>query len=332
MRENRSRAISRRRTAAVGLTALAAASTAAAAAAPAAAAAATSATKSHTVDITAVKDSYRVDTHGAVPAGLVKIRFTDHGTVNHQAQLFRLNNGVTFQQWQHDLHSANPNKALIVDAAPAGGTAQVTPHNNQTVWGALQGGTYVIACFVPGPGGVQHIFMGMYASFDVQGRVSQATLDKVHPSGDVDGVIDGHDMTYTMPKVIQDGGLYRFQDTDAMDTHELNFGKLAPGKTVDDAKAWFAATAAAHAPVPMPGAMPTAMPGTAPGHSMPPAGKPGPPPFTFEGGFGAQVPGGGGWFKADVDPGEYIAFCLVPDDKTHIPHAAMGMVVGFTVK
>ena len=101
------------------------------------------------------------------------------------------------------------------------------------------------------------------------------------------------------------GGLYRFQDTDAQDVHEINLGKLLPGKTVADAKAWFAGLAT-------------------------PGGPVGPPPFTYFGGFGAVLPGNGCWFRADLKPGAYVAFCLVPDDTTGIPHAATGMVVGFT--
>jgi hypothetical protein len=78
-----------------------------------------------------------------------------------------------------------------------------------------------------------------------------------------------------------------------------------PGKTVADAKAWLAGLAT-------------------------PAGPAGPPPFVSSGGYGGELPGGG-WLKLDAEPGNYVAFCLIPDDKTGFPHAAMGMVVGFTV-
>jgi len=102
------------------------------------------------------------------------------------------------------------------------------------------------------------------------------------------------------------GAVIRFDDTDAADPHEVNLGKLLPGKTVADAKAWFVANAA--------------NPATS-----------GPAPFTFMGGHGADLPGHGGWFRVEADPGQYIAFCLVPDDQTGMPHAAMGMVVGVTI-
>jgi hypothetical protein len=258
-----------------------------------------------TIDIAAVDDSYSIHPHGAVHAGLVRLRLFDYGQMDHQAQLFRLNDGVTYQKFVTDLQSPNPNQALFGDAVPTGGTTPVTSHGDQTVYQALQGGTYVVVCFVPGPDGVPHFVKGMYAPFTIAGTATPAQLAAVHPTH-VDGVIQAHDMTYTMPAVLHNGGLYRFQDTDAEGIHEVNLAKLLPGKTVADAKAWFASLAT-------------------------PAGPTGPPPFTYSGGFGAELPGNGGWFQADVTPGAYIAFCLVPDEQTGIPHAASGMVVGFTV-
>ena len=269
---------------------------------------ASSLTRAHTVDVigtdNGMTDSFVVDTHGTVPAGLVKLRFQNRGTMNHQAQLFRLHDGVSYAKFLADLHSANPFVALFVDSSADGGAAVAGPHGDQTVWEPMQGGTYAVVCLVTGSDGIPHFEKGMVAELTVSGHKTPQQLAAVHPAGDVEGVITAHDMTYTIPSVIRDDALYRFKDTDAQDTHELTFGKLLPGKTAADAKAWFASFAN-------------------------PGGPSGPPPFTFSGGFGGVLPGGGGWLRADVEPGNYVAFCLVPDDKTGLPHAAMGMVIGF---
>jgi hypothetical protein len=294
----------RRTGTAVGLAAL----LAAASLAGAAPADASSLTHAHTVDIvgtnTMTTDSYRIDTHGTVPAGLVKIRFRNLGTMDHQAQLFRLNDGVSWTKFLTDLHGPNPFVALFGDSAAAGGAAVIHAGGDQTVYEAVQGGTYAVICLVS-DNGVPHFDLGMIAELAVAGSETPQQLAAVHPEGHVDGVITAHDMTYTMPSVIRDNGLYRYQDTDAMDVHELTFGRLLPGKTAADAKAWFASFAT-------------------------PGGPVGPQPFVYAGGFGGEVPGGGGWVRADLKPGNYVAFCLVPDDTTGLPHAAMGMVVGFT--
>jgi hypothetical protein len=262
---------------------------------------------SRDVDITAKEPlTYDIDTHGTLAAGLVHIVFKNAGAHPHQAQLFRLNDGVTFDKWQADLKGSNPNTAFFADAVPTGGATPVLPGAQQEVWDVLQGGTYVVACFVPGPNGVPHVLLGMYKSFDIQGMLSPQELAGLdHVAWPPYASIQAHDLTYTMPQALAAGGVIRFDDTDAADVHEVNFGKLLPGKTVADAKAWFVASAQ--------------------------PGDPGPPPFTYAGGHGAELPGHGGWFRASVEPGQYIAFCLVPDDQTGKPHASMGMVVGFTI-
>jgi uncharacterized cupredoxin-like copper-binding protein len=264
-------------------------------------------THAHTVDITgtntAMTDSFKIDTHGTVPAGLVKIRFTNTGTMDHQAQLFRLHDGVTYPKFLADLHGSNPFSALLVDSSADGGPATMAPGHEQTVWEPMQGGTYAVVCLVT-DNGVPHFDLGMVAELTVAGHMSPERLAKVHPAGEIEGTIKAHDMTYTIPSVIRIGALYRYEDTDAQDTHEVTFGKLLPGKTAADAKAWFAGF-------------------------MNPGGPSGPPPFVYAGGFGAELPGNGGWLRANLTPGNYVAFCLVPDDKTDLPHAAMGMVVGF---
>ena len=264
-------------------------------------------THAHAVDIigtnNAMTDSFKINTHGIVPAGLVKIRFTNTGTMDHQAQLFRLHDGVTYAKFLADLNGSNPFSAFLVDSSADGGPATMAPGREQTVWEPMQGGTYAVVCLVS-DNGVPHFAKGMVSELTVAGHMSPEDLAEVHPAGEIEGVIHAHDMIYTMPSVIRIGALYRFKDTDAQDTHEVTFGKLLPGKTAADAKAWFASFAK-------------------------PGGPSGPPPFVYAGGFGAELPGNGGWLRANLTPGNYVAFCLVPDDKTGLPHAAMGMVVGF---
>jgi hypothetical protein len=311
MRTINARAKRRTRTAALGLTAaLACAGTVAAAPAAAAAAASTPAghhyRASHTVDIVGVDFGYRIHTHGAVRAGLVRVRFHNRGDEDHQAQLFRLNDGVTPAKFRADLASGNLG-LIFVDSVPAGGAAIVRPWDGQQTPDPLQGGTYAVVCFVMGPDGVPHFAKGMVGFFTVHGTVPAAKLARLRPHREVAGVVTAHDFTYTIPRVLHRDALYEFVDTDSQDVHEINLGRLKPGKTVADAKAYF--------------------------QRLGRPGGPGPAPFWSEGGHGAVVPHGGhGWFRVDDDRGRYVAFCLVPDDKTGIPHAALGMVVGVRVR
>jgi hypothetical protein len=213
--------------AALGLTA-ALAFTCAVAATPASASELTSrhhGRVSHSVDITGIDFGYRINTHGGVGAGLVEIRFHNRGREDHQAQLFRLNDGVTPDKFKADLASGNLG-SIFADSVPAGGAAVLRARDSQPVWDPLQGGTYAVVCFVPDTDGVPHFAKGMVGFFTVSGTVAPATLAALHPRRAVEGVITSHDLTYTMPKVLERNEVYEFVDTDSADVHEVNLGRL----------------------------------------------------------------------------------------------------------
>jgi hypothetical protein len=253
----------------------------------------------HVVDVSASEFRFAIDTHGTVPAGLVELKLANIGTMDHEAILARLHQGVSLAQFEQALKSG-PAAFALVDFA--GGAGAVAAHGRQVTFQALQGGRYVLLCLVSGPDGVPHVMKGMIAELTVTGHLTPAQLAAARPTAHVDGAITAHDMTYTLPAVVSGHGLYRFTDTDHADTHELGIIRLNPGITAADVVAWV----------------------KAPG---------GPPPFTSAGGFGATVPGGGGWVRLDLAPGHYAALCFVPDDAPpHAPHAAMGMVIPFTVR
>ncbi len=48
--------------------------------------------------------------------------------------------------------------------------------------------------------------------------------------------------------------------------------------------------------------------------------------------IGTSAQGSGGWLRLDLAPGRYAAICFVPGNAPpQAPHAAMGMVVPFSV-
>jgi hypothetical protein len=83
--------------------------------------------------------------------------------------------------------------------------------------------------------------------------------------------------------------------------HELNIIKLAPGKTLQDAREWENAPA-------------------------------GPPPFSAAGGINAFSADGSGYMTLNLEPGNYVAICNVPDPGTGVPHSHLGMLKEFTVQ
>lgn len=257
------------------------------------------AARTHTVDVSATDYTFGIDTHGRVPAGLVELRLANHGAADHQALLARLHQGVTTAQFEQALKSSGTAAFGLADFAGGAGTAAAG--SSQVTVQALQGGQYVVLCLVAGPDRIPHLMKGMIAAFAIQGRLSQAQLAALRPQGHVAGSITARDMTYQLPASVNGHGLYRFTDTDASDIHELGIIRLKPGVTAADVIAWAKSPA-------------------------------GPPPFTAAGGFGAVPPANGGWLRLNLAPGHYAAICFVPDDAApHASHAAMGMVVPFTV-
>lgn len=255
-------------------------------------------------------DSYRLSTHW-LHAGLVRIVLKNIGTEPHQAQLIRLHKGVSAKDYIDSLIKTHGATAVTLGDA-TGGANVVDPGGSQTTWSNLRAGNYVVLCFQSaGDHGAPHFALGMTATFTVSGWARWA-----RPPGHVQGTISAYTieppagssampiMGFHMPKVIDEDGLYIFRNTAKSDTHELSLLPLAPGKTAADVVAWVR------------------------------SGGIGTPPVLGDaGGAGALKPGTMEWLRmSNLKPGQYVAVCFVPDDKTGIPHVAMGMAQQFTVR
>lgn len=243
-------------------------------------------------------DFYRLNTH-RLRAGLVTVRLRNVGTVAHQVQLVRLHAGVSPAKYRSDLIASQGGTALAEGDA-AGGATAIEPGGHQVTWINLRPGTYVALCFqTGGDAGAPHFVHGMFDSFTVVGHDQHWGRPE-----DVVGTIRAFSFGYHMPAVIRGHATYRFLNTATADTHELQLLKLLPGKTAADVLAWVK------------------------------SGETTPPPVSgTAGGAGAIPPGGREWLRMNLQPGNYVALCFVPDDQPpHAPHAALGMVQGFTVK
>ena len=78
--------------------------------------------------------------------------------------------------------------------------------------------------------------------------------------------------------------------------------KLAPGKTVEDVKASLQSQSSGSSPT------------------------------DFVGGAGALAQGSSAWLKMNLEPGNYVAVCFVPDTASGKAHAELGMVTPFSIQ
>lgn len=244
-------------------------------------------------------------TSATVTAGWVRIDFANHdamGPVPHQAQLFRLL--TSEQQFLLDLKTG---KSTNKDAVPVGGPNAIQPGGHQTTFQKLPAGHYVVLCFLPDQQGRPHFLDGMIGDFTVaKSTAGNGSAPRTIGTIKAETLHDGtpqQQMTFALPRHFTGHGNYRFVDTAPADAHELLLLRVKKGTTKAQVVDFFK------------------------------KGGQGLPPFLlgFAGGSGALAPGGSDIVSLNLAKGDYVALCLVPDDKTGMPHAAMGMVVPFTI-
>lgn len=252
----------------------------------------------HVLDVTAVNTPaprYELSTT-SLRAGLETVRLHNKGSEPHQVQLLRLHDGTSFRDLSTVL--ANPEGDPLTVADATGGSNTVLPGSEQVSYVNLRAGNYVALCFVTDEKNVPHFAEGMIEQFSVTGPTWRG-----HP--DAEGTITGFSFGFNIPAHVDGDAIYRFKNLSDTDTHELTIEKLAPDKTAEDFR--------------------NVISGKTPGNPNDIA--------TPAGGAGAVAPHGVDWVQLHLKAGDYIAVCFVPDPEANgAPHAALGMVQGFSVE
>jgi uncharacterized cupredoxin-like copper-binding protein len=243
------------------------------------------------IDIMA--SDYAFDAPDMLPAGLVTVRLMNHGQEPHHAQLLRLNDGVTLDEFTSALQAEGD--AALGMVTVAGGPGALDPHKTTEVTLDLAPGTYVLACFIASPDGVPHLAKGMLKPFTVASAPADASA-----APQVNGTLTLRDFTFDIPDTIPAGKVTYKVVNQGPQPHELNILKLAPGKTTQDVLAWMAD------------------PST-------------PPPFEAVGGMNGLGAAVDGYMTVDLQPGSYVAICNIPDPGSGWPHSRLGMIRTFTV-
>lgn len=261
----------------------------------------TPASSIQTIDVTAKDFSFAIAGQtGPAPATYTanryRIHLTNTGTEDHQAQLARVNDGVTQQQLMAAAAQSPDNALKLVSLV--GGPNTIPPGGSQDVVVDLTNpGNYLMLCFVTSPiDHKPHIAKGMVLPFTVTAATgAEAAAPKS------DGTVKMSDYQFELPSNVGHGTFKVIND--GPQPHEMSLIKLAPGKTVSDVLTFLQATTPS-----------------------------GPPPFTSAGGAAGIQKGGEEWVTLDLQPGSYAAICFIPDAKDGKPHFAHGMVFPFTVK
>ena len=240
---------------------------------------------------------YAFQAPDTIAAGVVSFRIDNAGKELHHVWLVKLEQGKTATDYLGAMKSWKPGQPFPAWAIDVGGPNASAPGLFAEGTLNLEPGRYLLLCHIPSPDGVPHAAKGMFKPITVvaKGGVAQAGAP------DADLTITLKDFAFDESKPIAAGRrTIRFVN-EAAQPHEAFIGKLAPGKTMQDALAFLEKMQ-------------------------------GPPPIIPKGGITGIAKGRTVDFTADFDAGEYLLLCFVPDAKTGKPHVMLGMAKVITVK
>jgi hypothetical protein len=263
-------------------------------------------------ELVVIAADFSFDMPTTTPAGFTRLTMLNDGEIDHHAMFMRVNDGSTLEQLQDAL--TQPDLGLIFAVSQSLGGPEVGPGGRASVIAELLPGQYEVICVIPEADGTPHYMMGMHTPLEVTEPVGEA------PAPQADLTVEMVDFAFEMPEMeIAAGPQLWAAPNVGEQVHEMVILQLAPGTTADDLQAALQAIDPAAA---------AATPGAAPAS---PAAMTGPPPFFAIGGVAPMNPGYTNWAVLDLEAGDYVAICFVPDPATGMPHFALGMIMPFSV-
>lgn len=237
----------------------------------------------------------------SIAAGTTTFRLVNDGKEVHQISILQLAKGKTLADYVAAMKANRPTPwAVGVGGPNAAGPGQTI---DATV--TLDAGNYILVCWVPSPGvPVPHMAKGMIQPLAVtapggvaKARASGSSLNESAP----DVHLELSEYAFKLSKPLTAGKhTVHVMNTGTLE-HEAVIMKLAPGKTMRDADAWFE------------------------------GGMQGPSPIEATPGMAGLGKGRSGTFTTNLAPGRYGLICYIPDAKDGKPHSMHGMVHEFTV-
>jgi hypothetical protein len=230
-----------------------------------------------------------------IESGMVTFVFDNTSENLHHLQLVRLTDGLTVEELHQRLMTYQPGTPLPTWFVDAGGVNPPPPGEPARVTMMVEPGEYAVVCLVDVPDHVPHFAKGMIAPLTVTEAAAAPA-----PLPATDRTLTLVDYAFSFDAPLTSGSHAIRVVNAASQAHEIALFRIRPGRTVDDVMAWGASYE-------------------------------GEPPMIAAGGVPTIRPGAEAVMHVDLEPGEYIALCFVPDANDGVPHLAHGMVLPFTV-
>jgi hypothetical protein len=176
---------------------------------------------------------------GSPKAGWTQINFENTGVEDHMMAVFKLKKGTTASALKKAIASTDGSGFDAIadttngDPTLAGTPGVLGPKQKTTTLTKIPAGTYGIVCFVAAPDGSPHAAHGMYKIFTVAGK------SKFKPPTDGVADVSMTDTAITVPSGEAPRSVTLKVTNTGTKPHDLQLVKLAAGKTLDEAKAYF---------------------------------------------------------------------------------------------
>jgi len=280
-------------------------------------------------ELTFTATEYAFELAGEASAGWTRVTMVGAGEMDHHLMLLKPREGEVVDDLLAALES--PDFTGIFAVADSLGGAAAGPGLSGSVVINLWAGDYVAVCVIPDEEGVPHYVHGMQLPF----TVAEGEVTGEAPETDVS--IELTEMTFVnLPTEVTAGPHVWEVANTGTQLHEMLILQLAEGMTIEQGMQIFGVGATPEAGMSMEEATPAmamgeATPEMAMGQATPEM-EMGPPPFAIVAGVAPMSPGGyTNYLELDLQAGNYIAICFVPDMESGMPHYMMGMIAGFTV-
>lgn len=258
-------------------------------------------------EVTIVAREMAFEVAESFEGGVVRLVLDNQGELDHHVMFMRVNDDATVDDLLAAL--AEPSFEPIFAVSSSHGGPMAAPGATGSVVVDLPAGDYVLICAIPAEDGMPHYAMGMQAVVKVTEPAATATLPEAT------GTIELMEMMFHGLGETYAAGPAAFEVVNSgVLLHEMAVLQLAEG---------FTAEMFMEAVLAPPTSTPAAAEAAAPS---------GPPPFAMLGGVAPMNPGFTNFLELDLTPGGYVAICFVPDTETGAPHAALGMVMPFSVE
>ena len=238
------------------------------------------------ISVTGTEYAFEADVEG-ITAGPVSVQLDNDGEEEHQVSIVRLKEGKT----EADFAALSGDLSQFDDVLETwGGPNGVAPGESGSSVQVLEPGDYYFVCFIPAPDGQPHAAKGMLMPLTVgepEGAIGEL------PEAEQSMALQDYDFGFGDDALLE-AGTYTITNRGPQ-PHEAAIYAPAEGSSAQDVIDYFGNPA------------PT-----------------GPPPAIGAGGIGPIDVGRSA--QIDLEAGEYVFVCFIPDAADGAPHFTKGMI------